>query len=191
MGPEKIEQSIADFTYIWTAEGWLSLGLAAQSGGRLDIHSREGEGTTVEIWLPITHAREGQMTDVLDMQSDVKSRALRILAVDDDALVLMNTASMLEDLGHIVIEAYSGDEALGILARGEELDLVITDYAMPRMTGLQLAKFIRAERPSLPILMATGYAELPGNDGADLPRLTKPFGQNDLERAVHEAMRVS
>jgi CheY-like chemotaxis protein len=100
----------------------------------------------------------------------------------------MNTAAMLEDLGHTVLEASSAREALELL-RGTRIDLVITDHAMPGTTGLQLAKAIRAEQPELPILLATGYAELDPDAGIQLPRLGKPFLQNDLKAAIEKAMK--
>ncbi len=109
---------------------------------------------------------------------------MRILAVDDDALVLMNTTAMLEDLGHTVREAYSGREALDLLLTDPQVDLVITDHAMPQMTGAQLASEIRTRWPDLPIVLATGYAELPSGNDPGLPRLSKPFSQNDLRRAL-------
>jgi CheY-like chemotaxis protein len=87
--------------------------------------------------------------------SDVERRPLSVVAVDDDALVLMNTSAMLEDLGHTVFEAQSGNEALKILRRERNVDLVITDQAMPHMTGAELAEAIRAEWPHLPIILAT------------------------------------
>ena len=68
---------------------------------------------------------------------------------------------MLEDLGHTPIEAHSGSEALAKLASGTPVDIVITDHAMPAMTGLQLARSIQEKHPGLPIILATGYAELP------------------------------
>ncbi len=105
-----------------------------------------------------------------------------MLAVDDDGLVLMNTAAMLEELGHTVFEATSAKQALAILQAHGNIDLVITDQAMPAMTGSQLAEAIHAQHPDLPIILATGYAELP--DGVVLPKLAKPFLQDDLEQAV-------
>jgi CheY-like chemotaxis protein len=110
--------------------------------------------------------------------------------VDDDALVLMNTAAMLEDLGHVVTEAFSGDAALKLMRDGHEFDLVITDHAMPRMTGMDLAKALRAEWPRLPIVMATGYAELPEGNVLNLPKLSKPFDQAQLEDAVATAFSM-
>jgi CheY-like chemotaxis protein len=106
------------------------------------------------------------------------------LAVDDDALVLMNTVAMLEDLGHTAFEAYSGREALEILQREDSVDLVITDQAMPQMSGTQLAKAIKHEWPDIQVLLATGYADRVPGDDIGLPKLTKPFLQRDLADAL-------
>jgi CheY-like chemotaxis protein len=107
-----------------------------------------------------------------------------VLVVDDDPLVLMNTAAMLEDLGHDVLEAISGEQALRMLRRGNGVDLVITDQLMPGMTGSQLIAVIRSERPELPIILATGYSELQTPTDASVPRQAKPFVQADLARVV-------
>lgn len=160
-------------------------GLAAQSGGRLVLKSRLGEGTTAELWFPVTGAEnivEEPEQSVPEAANN--SRPLRILAVDDDGLVLMNTALMLQDLGHTVIEAMAGADALDIL-RNENVDLVISDHAMPRMTGSQLALAIRREWPKMPIILATGFAEIPEGSGIiDIPRLGKPFSQAQLAEAI-------
>jgi PAS domain S-box-containing protein len=161
-------------------------GLAEQSGGKLILRSQKGEGTTADIWLPVSEAgeaaplQEGSPTSA----SAVPRQRLTVLAVDDDALVLMNTTAMLEDLGHTVIEASSGQQALDLLRSGESVDLLVTDQVMPGMTGVQLIQAIRAERPELPALLATGYANLPSDTDPDLPRLNKPFGQNALAQAI-------
>jgi CheY-like chemotaxis protein len=108
-----------------------------------------------------------------------------VLVVDDDPLVITNTILMLEDLGHEVVQAHSGEEALRALSRDEELDLVLTDHSMPNMTGAQLAARVRELKPDLPILLATGYAELAASSPeAELPRLAKPFTQLELENAI-------
>jgi CheY-like chemotaxis protein len=104
--------------------------------------------------------------------------------VDDDRLVLESTAAILEDLGYSVISAGSGHQALELLRAGTQVDIVVTDYAMPGMTGLQLAGELHRIRPRLAVLLATGYAELPGTEGAGLPRLAKPFGQAALVQAI-------
>ncbi|HEY1707312.1 MAG TPA: PAS domain S-box protein [Rhizomicrobium sp.] len=157
-------------------------GMTAQSGGRFILHSREGEGTTAEIWLRVAQQDVAKAAPPVTAAECDAVRPLTVLAVDDDGLVLMNTTAMLEDLGHTVIEASSGKEALAVIRNGTAVDLVITDQAMPRMTGAELAEIVATERPDLPILVATGYAQLP--DGIKLPRLSKPFGQDDLARAI-------
>ena len=117
--------------------------------------------------------------------SKIGDRPLTVLAVDDDALVLMNTTLMLEDLGHQVLEAYSGQEALSALKQADNrIDLVITDHSMPRMTGAELAATIATEWPGLPVVLATGYAELPDGSGNHLPRLPKPFSQAQLSDII-------
>ena len=160
-------------------------GLASQSGGRLVMKSSLGEGTTAELWFPVAVVE--QVTEAAaerPLQEENAARRLRIVAVDDDGLVLMNTTLMLEDLGHTVFEAMAGPEALDIL-RKQQVDLVICDHAMPRMTGAQLAEAIRNEWPDMPIILATGYAEIPEGAGiVDLPRLGKPFSQAQLAEAI-------
>jgi CheY-like chemotaxis protein len=115
-------------------------------------------------------------------------RSLTVLAVDDDALVLMNTTAMLEELEHTALEATSGAAALEMARTVPAIDLVITDYAMPRMTGRDLVIALRALRPGLPVILATGHADLPPGQAVDARRLPKPFSQNDLARAIGEAM---
>jgi CheY-like chemotaxis protein len=165
-------------------------GLAAQSGGCLILSSRKQHGTTAEIWLPAAAVQQAAEPALEDPAAPGtrQQRPLAVLVVDDDPLVLHNTAAMLEDLGHTVIETSSGEEALSYLASGGAPDLIITDQAMPRMTGTQLAARIRAHWPHLPIVLATGYADLPPGADAHLIRLAKPFRQDALIRAVAEAV---
>lgn len=170
-------------------------GFAEQSGGRLRLKSEWGAGTTAEIWLPsdetMDEAKSSETLLTTAFPRTVRSQDLIVLAVDDDILVRMGTVAMLEDLGHTVREANSGEEALNILAQGTKIDLVVTDQAMPRMTGLQLAEAIMANQPNLPIIIATGYAELPTGLGSTLPRLSKPFSQEQLALALSEAIASS
>ena len=81
------------------------------------------------------------------------------------------------------MEASSAEAALRILREGTSIDLVVTDHAMPGMTGLELAERIRAEWPTLPILLASGHAELPERSGLSIPRLAKPFRRDELEQS--------
>ncbi|MBB3445355.1 PAS domain-containing sensor histidine kinase [Rhizobium sp. BK379] len=192
MSDETLKQAVTPF---FTTKGigkgtglGLSMvqGLAAQSGGRLVLKSRLGEGTTAELWFPVTGAESiVKEPEQFVPEAAKNSRSLRILAVDDDGLVLMNTTLMLEDLGHTVIEAMAGADALDIL-RIENVDLVISDHAMPRMTGSQLAVAIRNEWPDMPIILATGFAEIPEGSGiTDIQRLGKPFSQAQLAEAIN------
>ncbi|PZR92801.1 MAG: hybrid sensor histidine kinase/response regulator [Stutzerimonas stutzeri] len=166
-------------------------GMAEQLGGRLQLDSQVGRGTTVEIWLPVASAtitaEPVQLPVETKMETAMEPRPLTVLAVDDDALVLMNTTALLEDLGHKVIEASSGREALSVL-ENNEIDLLITDHAMPQMTGAQLITEVGQRWPNVPVILATGYADLPAGAGAGVLRLNKPFWQADLEKAVNAAM---
>ncbi|MGO8151537.1 PAS domain S-box protein [Rhizobium leguminosarum] len=191
MDAKTLEQAITPF---FTTKGvgkgtglGLSMvqGLASQSGGRLIMKSSLGEGTTAELWFPVASGEQAtEAAADRPQQEENATRRLRIVAVDDDGLVLMNTTLMLEDLGHTVFEAMAGPEALDIL-RKQQVDLVICDHAMPRMTGAQLAQAIRSEWPDMPIILATGYAEIPEGAGiVDLPRLGKPFSQAQLAEAI-------
>ena len=166
-------------------------GFAAQSGGCLRLRSELGRGTTAELWLPATDAEDKPELVAVPSTTDSARRELVVLAVDDDFLVRMGTAAMLEDLGHTVREANSAEEALKILAQGVKIDLVVTDQAMPRMTGVELAEAILAGQPDMPIILATGYSELPAGIGLKLPRLSKPFSQKQLDIAMKEALRMS
>lgn len=167
-------------------------GLAAQSGGTLVLSSAPDQGTSVDLWLPVAADASAPSVELFDVPDAVAAPgfvARTILVVDDDALVGMGTAAMLEDLGHTAIEVMSGAKALEALTANQRIDLVITDHAMPGMTGAELARRIRASRPELPIILASGYAELPDIEGlADLLRLGKPFAQAQLATAIERAV---
>lgn len=164
-------------------------GLAVQSGGRFALESEPGKGTSAHIYLPVAPAMERSLSVApTEASAPHVAEELTVLAVDDDALVLMVTAGLLEDAGHHVIEAYSGPEALRLLDERPDIDLVITDQAMPTMTGIELAAEIARRRPALPIVLASGYADLP--DGAPeqiVARLEKPFSDSDLNDALRSA----
>jgi signal transduction histidine kinase/CheY-like chemotaxis protein len=162
-------------------------GLAAQSGGALRLTSRVGAGTTAELWLPRAAAMPARAA-AAPRQAPQLPRSCTVLLVDDDALISMATGEMLKDLGHRVVEAHSGSKALDILRAGTAVDLVVSDEAMPNMRGTQLAAAIRAAWPDLPIILATGYAELPKGSEPQLPLLRKPYSQQDLAAAIASAI---
>lgn len=161
-------------------------GLAEQSGGKLVLKSEPGQGTTAELWLPISTAvAERSMSgEEQGCAASVKPRQLKVLIVDDDPLVLLSTRAMIEDLGHRAQAACDGDEALALIREHNDFDLVITDYAMPSMSGSELAKHIARLRPALPIIISSGFTDAPSFATLRLPRLPKPFNQTELERAM-------
>ena len=168
-------------------------GVAEQSGGWFTLRSRLREGTTAELWLPVADGQTLKIGRSERRVSEIATdqRALVVVAVDDDALVLTNTIAMLDDLGHTAIAASSGQEALQILRQQNAVDLIITDYAMPQMTGLQLADAIKKEWPELTVIIATGFAEMQPENKSNLPKLAKPFTEaelaKELERVIPKA----
>jgi len=157
-------------------------GLASQLGGALTIDSRPGLGTNVELWLPLGAAAVEQ-ADSASPQPGLAQACGTALLVDDEELVRMSTADMLSDLGYVVLEASSAEEALRLVSNGERFDLLLTDHLMPGMTGTDLARKVQNTRPGVPILLVSGYAEHEGVD-PDIPRLTKPFRKDELASSL-------
>ena len=165
-------------------------GLAAQSGGALALSSRPGEGTRIDLWLPESERQADVAIPAIGPQVDVSAVTVAprtVLVVNDDVLVCAGTAAMLEDLGHTVLEAHSGAEALALLQSGRQIDLLITDQLMPKMTGTELIQIVRERWSDLCVILATGYAEQPVGVSpvSNLPRLAKPFRQEELERMIY------
>jgi CheY-like chemotaxis protein len=195
MEPKTLERAVEPF---FTTKGvgkgtglGLSMihGFATQSGGRLLLKSNPGQGTTAEVWLPIAHQVEVKPEKPEDEGAVAQQTPICVLVVDDDPLVLMNTTAMLEELGHSVLEATSGDQALRVLRRTPNVQLVITDHVMPGMTGAALIAELSKINPELPVILATGYTELREEQSPlGALRLSKPYRQKELVRAILEAM---
>jgi signal transduction histidine kinase/CheY-like chemotaxis protein len=162
-------------------------GLAAQLGGRLELTSAPGEGTAAGIILPV--AAEPARAEDLEPGPLVPApiRAT-ILLVDDEELVRMGTAEMLLEIGYKVVEATSGAEALRLLRTCEQPDLLITDYLMPGMNGVELIEAARRLAPELEVMLITGYSTIAEGPGALLPRLGKPFRHADLAQFVADLL---
>jgi PAS domain S-box-containing protein len=164
-------------------------GMAEQSCGKLILKSKPGDGTTAELYLPIARPDAASAPEEAAPRAAASlHRKLVILTVDDDPLVALNTSALLEELGHRVYSASSGMQALEILCREESIDLLITDQVMPGMTGAELVGKIRSEKSEFPVILATGYAELSLGEAEGIPRLAKPFRQQDLVEAIAEAV---
>jgi signal transduction histidine kinase len=166
-------------------------GFVNQSGGAVQIESAPGSGTTVRLYLP--KAEVGiEAEPAAQPASAAPSRAGEsVLLVDDDAIARMGTAMALRELGYEVQEAGSGDEALAVLRRAARpIDLVITDYAMPGMTGTELARLVRERQPGTKVMMITGYAASPlGEDQARIAEVIhKPFRMEELATRVRAVL---
>jgi signal transduction histidine kinase/ActR/RegA family two-component response regulator len=162
-------------------------GLAAQLGGSLTLESSPGRGTTAEIRLPV--ATEPARPDELEARPPIEaSRHATVLLVDDEDLVRIGTCEMLTDLGYKVIEANSAAQALRLLRAGEEADLMITDYLMPGMNGVELIEHAQPLRPSMEVMLITGYSTIAEGPGASITRLAKPFRQADLAQMVADLL---
>jgi CheY-like chemotaxis protein len=166
------------------------LGLAVQSGGGMRISSELGKGTTVELWFPVAAGAARIERIEAEPAPNGMMPHYRVLVVDDEPLVALLTASMLEDLGHASQVVPSGMSALNILRSDRTIDAVITDYAMPDMTGAELALQIGRLRPELPVILATGYADMAAVERlAGRPRiLRKPFDIAQLGDAVSSVL---
>jgi PAS domain S-box-containing protein len=165
-------------------------GLMEQSGGRMAIASSLGKGTRVELWLPnaaTDHERGASLMQGRAHRS-LANNSLCVLVVDDDPLVRATTGVVLESLGHRAIEVSSATEALSVLDRENDIDLLLTDHAMPGMTGAQLINEASSRWPELPVLLASGYAEIRENLSVNATRLPKPYGRDDLIRAINEVL---
>jgi len=153
-------------------------GLAAQSGGKLDLESEAGRGTRATLWLPVAEARATPNLEALRPTSCTKP--LAILLTDDNPLARDGAAAMLEAMGHTVKQAEDGACALGYLESGQPCDVLVTDQRMPRMTGIELVRRARALRPDLPAVLITGFANVDEPGIEELPRVSKPFRSSEL-----------
>jgi PAS domain S-box-containing protein len=161
-------------------------GFAAQAGGRAEIVSAEGEGTSVRIFLPVTDRKAGLSAETV--RPPKPPRDLNVLLVEDNDHVREFARHLLEELGYRVLSAASADEALELLDR-ETVDVLFSDVVMPGRSGLELARVARELRPNLPVLLASGYSEeIVGSAGAEFEIVRKPYDVGLLEAALGMAL---
>ena len=167
-----------------------ALGFAKQSGGGMRIESRVGEGTSVKVYLPRTERIE--VTDASshsDAPNQPQPKGAIILLVDDDSGVREITASMLREMGYVVLEVDSGDAALDLLDGEAHIDLAVLDYAMPRMNGMEVARQVNSRFPTFPVLFITGYVDSAAlREIGDAKIIKKPFVGNELANKVDAAL---
>lgn len=154
-------------------------GFAAQSGGVIDIESRPGHGTRIDMWLP----RNDVSASTPSQTKHETVPPMRILLVDDEDLVRHSTADMLEDLGHTVIQASSGAEGVAIIRRDPTIEAIVADHMMPGMTGGAMIHEIWDFRQDVPALLVSGYSQDEAMP-ADIARLRKPFRRKDMSNAL-------
>ena len=160
-------------------------GFAVQSGGDFSLISKPGHGTTATLRLPASAGQPEVEPQRLRAPTQLRRvSGIPVLLVDDEELVRSGTAEMLSDAGYTVLQASSGYEAIAILSKHRDIKALITDYAMPGMTGAELARQAAKLNDALPVLMITGFASTDGKFSIDIPRLSKPFGQTELVEAV-------
>ncbi|MEI6486485.1 MAG: ATP-binding protein [Sphingomonadales bacterium] len=159
-------------------------GLCAQLGGGLHILSAPGRGTTIQMWLPVSLVP----TPASALAGSPGGRRLRVMLVDDETDVRFLIGQILDHLGYEVVDANSGEHALQLLHDGAMPDVLISDYLLPGMSGVDLVYAVRARRPGFPVLVITGYTGAEGI-AADLPQLTKPFRSKDLADRLSALLR--
>ncbi|HYC75052.1 response regulator [Brevundimonas sp.] len=160
-------------------------GLAKQSGGGVGIETEIGRGTTIKLFLPKANVAPASRSADAGAAPSAHADHLLVLVVDDDDAVREVTAGLLTDLGYNVVEAGSGGAALDLIERLDGIDAVVLDFAMPGMNGADLARELRARRPRVPILFATGYADAEALMGiGDHEIVHKPFVQAELARKL-------
>ena len=162
-------------------------GLTAQLGGAFTLGSELGRGTRADLFLPVAGGSAVKAIAPLDIPIP-EMRSLSILLIDDEDVVRFGTAEMLREIGHHVRDVATGTQALSELRAGLQVDMMITDYMMPGMTGVGLARRAAQLKPELPVLVITGYAG--GELDLGLPQLTKPFRHIDLAQAISKTLAV-
>ncbi|MFL6846381.1 MAG: response regulator [Allosphingosinicella sp.] len=197
ISPEIIEQVTEPFFTTKEVGKGTGLGLsmvygfAKQSGGAFRIDSTLGVGTRAEIWLPVGEQSKRQPEEAPTRSVSARVRPLRVLLVDDHEGVRTTTAALLRDIGHQVTEASDGSEVLALLGDSPDgCDLLITDYAMPHVSGAEVIRQGREIRPGLPAIIITGYADEQsiGRRPDDVLVLPKPFTPDQLQAAIGAAV---
>ncbi len=165
------------------------LGFAKQSGGGVRIESRLGHGTSIRIYLPRAETAAERESAAAAVGAPAERFDATILLVDDDNDVREVTAAMLREFGYGVLEAGSGGAALELLDREPDVDLMLIDFAMPGMSGAEVARQVQAKRPTLPILFITGFADRTALTGVSEAQIIgKPFVDGELADKVRHAL---
>jgi two-component system cell cycle sensor histidine kinase/response regulator CckA len=173
-------------------------GIVKQSGGYIEVQSTVGQGTIFRIWLPTT----AEVDTVVHVAAPVPNRySGTILVVEDEETLRQAIAESLTILGYQVLEAIDGVDALRVLElRSGGIDLLLSDAVMPRMGGLELIRRVRDTRPSIKLILMSGYTAINSADGSpsgdrpadiDITFLQKPFAHSELGILVRKLLSSS
>jgi PAS domain S-box-containing protein len=162
-------------------------GFAAQAGGRAEIESSEGEGTTLKIYLPSTDKSMSEPVPEADVSE--LPHGLKVLLVEDNPQVREFAAELLADMHCVVTTAEEGTEAISLL-HSTSFDLVFSDVVMPGMGGIELAQRIEMELHDMPVLLATGYSDdLLSGDSRNFTVVSKPYDATILRGAISSILQ--
>jgi CheY-like chemotaxis protein len=165
-------------------------GFAGQSGGAVRIRSKLGEGTAVELWLPQAATLPSEVSVADRFSSAMDKSSAEVLLCDDDDDVRRFLGELLKSNGYIVHETSSAGDALRILEKSGMVDLLIVDYAMPGMDGVQIIRQAGQRHPSLKTLLITGDASAVGEEVKGVPLLRKPFRPAEFSQIVADILSV-
>ncbi len=200
MSPEVVERAFEPFFTTKDVGRGTGLGLsmvygfAKQSRGHVKVYSELGHGTSVKLYLPKVIGAVALDADTLSDPNEAHGGGREtVLVVEDDAAVRTAAASILQNLGYRVLEAYDGKAALAILQQSQPIDLLFTDLIMPNgVSGQDLLRKARHLRPDLKVLFTSGYSEhlFKGRGDADrgVPLLNKPYRRQNLAAAIRRAL---
>src|ERR1700683_4876657 len=161
-------------------------GLLRQSGGDLAIDSAPGRGTTVSLYLPRSRARPNEALATNPVETTRRVRPLRVLVVEDQPDVREVLVANLAAFGYRILESSSGEAGLGIIDSDPLIDLLIADYAMAGMNGVELVRWARSKRPGLPVVMMTGFVDISRIESQidEVELLKKPYRRVELAAAI-------
>jgi CheY-like chemotaxis protein len=197
MPPEVLERAFEPFFTTKDVGKGSGLGLAQvygfakQSGGGLRIETQVGSGTSVKVYLPRAAIEPAVDSEPgLPVAAHIEGGRSRVLVVDDDIEVRDVVTSIVEGFGYHVTAAESGAAALDLLDREAPFDLILVDFAMPGMNGVELARRVEVSKPGLPTVFITGYADVRAmSEIGTRPVVLKPFKRDSLGATLQAAIR--